>query len=118
MATSIANEYLEQLGACALSAAPSCSMRSWSGAQLTPSAKREMIVSAASIRRPSCLPLCVSWPGARAVLIGRVQDAASVPHKRQFWAYCGLALEMRDSGEYRVVDGQVERRKKPRRFAA
>jgi hypothetical protein len=29
------------------------------------------------------------------------------------WAYCGLALETRDSGEYRVVNGQVERKRKP-----
>ena len=33
--------------------------------------------------------------------------------KRQFWAYCGLALETRTSAEYRVVNGQVERRNKP-----
>jgi len=43
----------------------------------------------------------------------RVQTPHRFRTKRQFWAYCGLALEMRDSGEYRVVDGQVERRKKP-----
>jgi transposase len=33
--------------------------------------------------------------------------------KRQFWAYCGLAVETRDSGEYTVIEGQIERRKKP-----
>ena len=48
---------------------------------------------------------------------GKDKLAGRTPHrfrtKRQFWAYCGLALEMRDSGEYRVVGGQVERRKKP-----
>ncbi len=48
-----------------------------------------------------------------ALLIGRVQTPHRFRTKRQFWAYCGLALETRDSGEYRVVDGQIERKKKP-----
>jgi transposase len=33
--------------------------------------------------------------------------------KRQFWAYCGLALETRNSAEYRFVKGQLQRSKKP-----
>ncbi len=37
--------------------------------------------------------------------------------KRQFWAYCGLALETRDSGEYRVVNGQIERKEETGVFA-
>ena len=32
--------------------------------------------------------------------------------KRQLWAYSGLGLETRDSGEYHFVEGQVRRRKK------
>ena len=48
-----------------------------------------------------------------ALLIGRVQTPHRFRTKRQFWAYCGLALETRDSGEYRVVNGQIERKKKP-----
>ncbi len=48
-----------------------------------------------------------------ALLIGRVQTPHRFRTKRQFWAYCGLALETRDSGDYRVVNGQIERRKKP-----
>jgi hypothetical protein len=28
----------------------------------------------------------------------------------QFWTYCGLALGTRDRAEYRVIDGQVERK--------
>jgi transposase len=38
-------------------------------------------------------------------------DAACFRTKRQFWTYCGLGLETRDSGEYRVVHGQVERQR-------
>ena len=48
-----------------------------------------------------------------AVLIGRVQTPHRFRTKRQFWAYCGMALETRDSAEYRVVNGQVERKRKP-----
>jgi len=48
-----------------------------------------------------------------AVLIGRVQTPHRFRTKRQFWAYCGLALETRDSAEYCMVNGQVQRRKKP-----
>jgi hypothetical protein len=52
-------------------------------------------------------------PLRAAVLIGRVQTPHRFRTKRQFWTYCGLAIETRDSAEYRVVEGQVERRKKP-----
>ena len=52
-------------------------------------------------------------PLRAAMLIGRVQTPHRFRTKRQFWAYCGLALETRDSAEYRIVNGQVERRKRP-----
>ena len=45
--------------------------------------------------------------------VRRVQTPHRFRTKRQFWSYCGLALETRDSGEYRVVNGQVERRRRP-----
>ena len=52
-------------------------------------------------------------PLRAAVLIGRVQTPHRFRTKRQFWTYCGLALETRDSAEYRVIDGQLERKKRP-----
>ena len=57
----------------------------------------------------------VPWLGPIrvALLIGRVQTPHRFRTKRQFWAYCGLALETRDSGEYRVVNGAIERKQKP-----
>ena len=57
----------------------------------------------------------VPWLGPIrvALLIGRVQTPHRFRTKRQFWTYCGLGLETRDSGEYRVVKGQIERKKKP-----
>jgi hypothetical protein len=42
---------------------------------------------------------------------------ASDPHrfrtKRQLWAYSGLAIETRGSGQYRYVEGQLRRSQKP-----
>jgi transposase len=52
-------------------------------------------------------------PIRAALLIGRVQTPHRFRTKRQFWSYCGLGLETRDSGEYRVVQGQVQRRRRP-----
>ena len=52
-------------------------------------------------------------PIRTALLIGRVQTPHRFRTKRQFWTYCGLGVETRDSAEYRVIDGQVERRKRP-----
>jgi transposase len=52
-------------------------------------------------------------PIRAALLIGRVQTPHRFRTKRQFWSYCGLGLETRDSGEYRMVNGQVERRRRP-----
>src|SRR5438477_497135 len=48
-----------------------------------------------------------------ALLIGRVQTPHRLRSKRQFWAYCGLALETRSSADYRFEDGQLVRAKKP-----
>ena len=48
-----------------------------------------------------------------AVLIGRVQTPHRFRTKRQFWSYCGLALETHDSAEYRVIHGQVQRKSRP-----
>ncbi len=39
-------------------------------------------------------------------------DAHRFRTKRQLWAYSGLALETRVSGEYRFADGQLRRSKK------
>jgi transposase len=52
-------------------------------------------------------------PIRAALLIGRIQTPHRFRSKRQFWAYCGLALETRSSADYRFVHGQLERAKKP-----
>ncbi len=82
--------------------------------QLRREAKRELMVEC---RKHSAAKLLrtVPWLGPIrvALLIGRVQTPHRFRTKRQFWAYCGLALETRDSGEYRMVQGQIERKRKP-----
>ncbi len=97
------------------SAAPSVSTRSWTLLQqLRREARRDLIVECRKYREAKLLrTVPFLGPMRVAVLIGRVQTPHRFRTKRQFWAYCGLALETRDSGDYRMVDGQVERRKKP-----
>lgn len=77
-------------------------------------ARRELIVES---RKHEAVKLLRSVPFLgpirAALLIGRVQTPHRFRTKRQFWAYCGLALETRSSADYRFVDGQLTRRKKP-----
>src|SRR5258708_30706538 len=44
--------------------------------------------------------------------VARRQTPYRFRTKRQFWAYCGLALETRSSADYRWVDGQLQRSRK------
>lgn len=48
-----------------------------------------------------------------ALLIAGVQTPFRFRGKRQFWAYCGLALETRSSADYRWAEGELRRSKKP-----
>ena len=76
--------------------------------------RRELIVECrkhAAARWLQSVPFL--GPIRAALLIGRVQTPHRFRTKRQFWTYCGLGLETRDSGQYRMVNGQVERRRKP-----
>ncbi len=50
-------------------------------------------------------------PIRAALLIALIQTPHRFRTKRQFWAYCGLALSY-SSGEYRFVAGQLQRSKK------
>ncbi len=51
-------------------------------------------------------------PIRAALLIALMQTPHRFRTKRQLWAYSGLAVETRDSAEYRVRDGQLERARK------
>jgi transposase len=52
-------------------------------------------------------------PIRAALLLGRVQTPHRFRSKRQFWAYCGLALETRSSADFGYQNGQVVRSHKP-----
>jgi len=107
--------YLLRLGSGALRRRAECLYQELDALQgLRRQAKRELIVECrkhAAAKWLQSVPFL--GPLRAAVLIGRVQTPHRFRSKRQFWSYCGLALETRDSGEYRVVNGQIERRKKP-----
>ena len=47
-----------------------------------------------------------------ALLIGLIQTPHRFRTKRQLWAYCGLALQTRSSGEYRFSGGELQASKK------
>ena len=51
-------------------------------------------------------------PIRSALAVALIQTPHRFRSKRQLWAYSGLALETRTSGEYRYVDGEVRRSKK------
>ena len=107
--------YLTELGTGGLRRRAECLYQEFDALQqLRHVTKRELIVECrkhAATKWLQSVPFL--GPVRAAVLIGRVQTPHRFRTKRQFWAYCGLALETRDSGEYRMVNGQVERRKKP-----
>ncbi|MBS1854116.1 MAG: transposase [Acidobacteria bacterium] len=56
----------------------------------------------------------VPWLGPIrvALLIALIQTPHRFRTKRQLWAYSGLALQTRVSGEYRMTDGQLQRAKR------
>jgi hypothetical protein len=77
-------------------------------------ARRELIVE--SHKHDAVKLLCTVpflGPIRAAVLIARVQTPHRFRTKRQFWAYCGLALETRSSADYYFQEGQLVRAKKP-----
>jgi transposase len=52
-------------------------------------------------------------PMRATLLIVFIQSPHRFRTKRQLWAYCGLGIETRDSGEYRFRQGNLERKRQP-----
>ncbi|HYY68220.1 MAG TPA: IS110 family transposase [Terriglobales bacterium] len=106
--------YLGELGTGSLRRRAECLYQELDALQpLRRQAKRELIVECRKHPAAKWLrSVPFLGPIRAALLIGRVQTPHRFRTKRQFWAYCGLALETRDSGEYRVVHGEIERRRK------
>jgi transposase len=77
-------------------------------------ARQELIVESRkheAVERLRTIPFL--GPIRAALLIGKVQTPHRFRTKRQFWAYCGLALETRSSADYRFDNGQLVRNNKP-----
>ncbi|MGO9306773.1 MAG: IS110 family transposase [Candidatus Korobacteraceae bacterium] len=55
-------------------------------------------------------------PIRAALLIALIQTPHRFRTKRQLWTYSGLAIETRDSAQYRYVGGQLQRCKKPQQL--
>jgi transposase len=55
-------------------------------------------------------------PLRAAQLVALMQTPHRFRSKRQLWTYSGLAVVTRDSAQYRYVDGQLQRSKKPQQI--
>lgn len=108
-------EFLAALGACALRRRAERLYQQLDGLQqLRRQARRDLLVECRKHPAAKWLQsVPFLGPLRAAILIGRVQTPHRFRSKRQFWTYCGLGIETRDSAEYRVVDGQLERKKRP-----
>jgi transposase len=68
-------------------------------------------------RKQSVYKVIIKVPGLGPIRTAQIIVAVGSPHrfrtKRQFWAYCGLAVVSRSSADYEWVEGRVRRRNKP-----
>jgi transposase len=80
---------------------------------LCQTAQEQMVAEA---RKHAAVKILRSIPGIGFVRAAVILGVASTPHrfrtKRQFWAYCGLAVVTVTSSEYEVVNGRVSRSNK------
>src|SRR6516225_6767845 len=64
-------------------------------------------------RKQRATQLLRQIPGMGPIRAAHLVAILQTPHrfrsKRQLWAYSGLAIERHGSGEYRYVDGQLQR---------
>lgn len=79
--------------------------------QLRREARRDMILET---HRHRVYKLLRRVPGLGPVRIAQIIATVGTPYrfrtKRQFWAYCGLAVVTRSSAEYEFVGGKVRKR--------
>jgi len=82
--------------------------------QLRRQARAQLLAESRKQPASTLLPTIPSiGPIRTALLIARMQTPHRFRTKRQLWQYCGLGLETRTSSEYGIVEGQIQRRKKP-----
>jgi transposase len=77
-------------------------------------ARKELLAEA---RKHRATKLLRRIPGIGPLRAAHLVALMQTPHrfrtKRQLWNYSGLGLETHDSAQYRVVEGQLQRSKKP-----
>jgi transposase len=62
-----------------------------------------------------CQIPCIG-PVRAAQLLALMQTPHRFRSKRQLWTYSGLGIETHDSAQYRYIDGQLQRSKKPQQL--
>ena len=71
-------------------------------------------------RKHSATKLLRQIPGIGPLRAAHLVALMQTPHrfrtKRQLWNYSGLALETHDSAQYCIVEGQIQRSKKPQQL--
>jgi len=81
--------------------------------QLRETARREMLRQVRSHRAYKVLKQVKTLGPVRiAQIIGVVRSPFRFRTKRQFWPYCGLAVQTASSADYEMVNGKVHRRAK------
>jgi transposase len=82
--------------------------------QLRREALRDMIREA---QRHRAYKILKQVPGLGPIRVAQIIAGVGTPYrfrtKRQFWAYCGLAVVTRSSAEYEFVRGRVRKRHRP-----
>jgi transposase len=77
-------------------------------------ARKELLAEA---RKHRATKLLRQIPGIGPLRAAHLVALMQTPHrfrtKRQLWTYSGLGLETHDSAQYRVVEGQLQRSKRP-----
>jgi len=80
--------------------------------QIRREARRELLQKAKSIQPRHFCARYPPGPIRVALLIALIQTPHRFRTKRQLWAYCGLALQTRTSGEYRFTGGEPQHSKR------
>ncbi len=80
-------------------------------------ARKELLAEG---RKHSATKLLRQIPGIGPLRAAHLAALMQTPHrfrtKRQLWNYSGLALETHDSAQYCIVEGQLQRSKKPQQL--
>jgi transposase len=80
-------------------------------------ARKELLAEA---RKHNATQLLRQIPGLGSLRTAHLVALLQTPHrfrtKRQLWTYSGLALETHDSAQYRYVQGQLQRSRKPQQL--